>query len=150
MSFGWSAGDIAAAVQVAFKIADALRASGGSVDQRKKAVAFLQTYQHAIAIVQEFYMLQTVGVDQAGAAVAIVEDPQLESSLTSLKELYEKLKKRLNKYALLEKKQNEDVLDYLGRQIQKLTWLFFSEQKVQLMGTQITGQVQILQPILML
>jgi hypothetical protein len=146
MSFGWSAGDVAAAVHLAFKIADALRASGGSMDQRHKAEAFLQTYQHAISIVQEVCV--TKSIDQAGNTVD--NDPQLEGGMRSLRQLYDKLEKKLAENSHLVKTEDENPFDFIARQIQKLTWAFFSGPKVQDIRAQIIAQIQTVQPILIL
>ena len=146
MSFGWSAGDIAAAIQLAFKIADALRESGGSTDHRRKAQAFLQTYQLAISIVQDCCLNISTNAD----GNLVLNDPELEPALRTLKELDTNLQKRLSKSTGLEKKDGENFLAVVGRQFHKVAWPFFSEPKVQEIRQQIIGQIQVLQPILML
>lgn len=145
MSFGWSAGDVAAGLQLAFKIADALRASGGSVEQRDKAQSFLQTYQQAIYLVNECYVENEY--DAVGNVVK--GDPQLGSAMDSLKSLHKRLEKRLNKYVKLEKQPDEDPVDWIARQVQKLAWAFFAQEKVQEIRAQIIGQIQVIQPILL-
>jgi hypothetical protein len=143
MSFGWSAGDIAAAVQFAFKIADALRESGGSVDQRNKAQALHQTYQLALNLVEECHTQ-----DANGNPIPI--DPKLAPILQTMKDLDVKLQKRLSKSEGMVKRDGENFWAVFVRLGHKLAWPFFQDPKVQDIRSQIIGQIQILQTILML
>ena len=69
-------------------------------------------------------------------------------SLDSLKELYDRFKHEVAKYAGMNKLPNEREQKFLHRQAQKNSWHFFAKKQITDLRDKITAQVNLLQPAL--
>lgn len=60
MSFGWSAGDVAAALKLLYRLGNSLRESGGASSDYQDTIAFLQTFSQTI---QHLHAIQATSLD---------------------------------------------------------------------------------------
>ena len=152
MSFGWSVGDIFAAVEIIYEVSEALKSSTGSPEDRKRANQFLSTLNHTINVVQQIYgpnLPQTSGSGSLNEDSNVPPPTREElQSLDSLKGLYDAFKDEVSKYAGMNKLPNEKERNYLRRQAQKISWHFFAKREITDLRNKITAQVNLLQPAL--
>jgi hypothetical protein len=88
MSFGWSAGDIVAAVDTLITIGKALRESGGSASEFQDAVAFITGVGKTITGIQTIIQ-SNPNLDW---------EPDLVEQATRLKKAVEDFRKKIDKY----------------------------------------------------
>jgi hypothetical protein len=152
MSFGWSIGDIFTCIEILYECGNALKASGGSPEDRIHANDFLSTLSQTITVVQQIYG-PNIPTTPGGALQRkdTSTPPPTEEELTSLnalKVLYDKLKDEITKYAGMNKLPNEEEKVWFKRQVQKIKWHFFAKKSIQEIKSKITDQVILLQPSL--
>ena len=152
MSFGWSVGDVFAAIEIIYEVSEALRSSTGSPNDRLQANQFLSTLNHTITVVQQIYgpnlpQFPGSGPQDEDSNVPPPSKAELEC-LNSLKELYDKFKGEIDNYAGMNKLPEEKQRNFLHRQAQKITWHFFAKKQITDLREKITAQVVLLQPAL--
>ena len=146
MSFGWSAGDIAAGLKLVSQVSEALSSAQGSTKDHQQAMLFCQSFQSALSAVKSFQIAAT-----NAELESIIDNGTiraLEESQVTMKNLYDDLRHRIDRYACLQAKENEDSMGYLTRQVQKVKWEFFAKEEIQGLREKIVQQTCLLQPSL--
>ena len=151
MSFGWSAGDIAIAIEFFWEVGKALNSTTGSPDDRIRANQFLNTFKLTIDVVQDVYGPHLPGSGTQNEATNVPPPTQAElGTLNGLKELYDRFKDEVAEYEGMNNLSNEKQINFLRRAYQKITWHFFAKKQITDLREKIAAQVLLLQPALTL
>ena len=79
MSFGWSAGDIALAIQLLYKVGTALKEAGGASSAYQEATSFLDSLE---ATLEHLRLLSSTTIDAAKAVEIRSQVSQLRRPVT--------------------------------------------------------------------
>jgi hypothetical protein len=91
MSFGWSAGDIFAAVQVVVQIGQALSEASGSPKDHEKASAFVTPIKNGLEQLHEYAKEEEEGISNIDPGKASVFTPTVNALGPLIKEFTDKV-----------------------------------------------------------
>lgn len=142
MAFGWSAGDIAAAIDFCLKIADALREAGGAKDDYRDAIEMLKTVDQALNFLCQCQSNNGPGVDPSVAASIRRNAESFKQHVDRFLENTKKFEKGLGKGNIGHALVKPHWWQAPGR---KIHWAFFVSKEVGQMTKNLLPKLQALQ-----
>ncbi len=136
MSFGWSAGDIAAAITLAYNLIQALDTCDGAAGDYREAVSFLQDLKRTLEPLQAF----------TGSNVVPVYGSDIEEQVAHIKEPVEVFLAAVLKY---EPSLGAAAKEGHHRHIfRKLQWYMFMSKKVLSLRRKIESHMHIIDTLM--
>jgi hypothetical protein len=136
MSFGWSAGDIAAAVTLIYNLVEALDSYDGAAGDYREAVAFLRDLKHTLEPLRTFTAWQTYPEygREIGEQVEHIKEP---------------IEKFLDKVLKYEPSLGVKAVEGNHRHIlRKLQWYLFMSKKVSNLRKKIESNMRIIDSLM--
>lgn len=142
MSFGWSAGDIAVAIKLLWRVGKALNDTVGSVKNYRETAACFD------AFTGNLHQLQQTIEDHESGRTTLTPDQvtSLVAVVSALEPLVTDLEGRLEKFVGFKPDATHKMLRQWGEhQFKKVKWNFIEEGKVQDLIGKISTQIIALQ-----
>lgn len=125
MSFGWSAGDILAAISLLVEIGQALNGADGSAEDHKRASDFVTPITKGLLQLHEYASEDEEGISHFDENKVSAFRPIVQA----LEPLINQFKDKVLEYSGLHQ-EDRRKRDWFKRQFDKLTWHFVEQEKL--------------------
>lgn len=136
MSFGWSAGDIAAAVTLLIEVVKSLDSANGAAKDYRNSMTFLRNLTHTLKLLQTF-------------VEANLEVSYKEEICDAVNEIKAPVKEYLDLIVKYQDSLGEGAKEGYHRKIgRKLQWSFFESKKAENLQVRIGRHLQLMDTLL--
>jgi hypothetical protein len=139
MSFGWSVGDIAKAIEIIIQVGAALRETGGAASDYQDTVQFLNDLNLTLEGVRRC----ATHLPQATDAIAIQE--QIDLVKPRVTEFTTNIERSFGRYLGFQTKTAHGVKSFFGGAHRKAQWALFVTKSVEKLRERISGPLCIIQ-----
>jgi hypothetical protein len=142
MAFGWSAGDIVAAINLLVKTGSALREAGGARDDYQSAADMLSAVNQAVGFINSFQSPNAAAIDPSILASVQEHAINIKEPITQFRAKVEKFENTLGKENIASVIKRPHWWQYPGK---KLEWAFFVSKEAAQLTQRLGPKLQALQ-----
>jgi hypothetical protein len=136
MSFGWSVGDIALALQIIYKVGSALKEAGGASSAYQEATTFLESLQSTL---EHLRIFSSTTIDQSKAL-------ELQRQVSEIRSLVETFVEDIRKYEVA--LGGNSSMGRLRSAPRKVQWALQMQKRLKKLQDQVTAPMMTLSLLL--